>query len=761
MPAPPSRPASPPDARGPAPDARPAAGAAAWPGAGPDASPDLAPLFRPRSVALVGATERSMWSVNTFANLRHHSPDIAVHCVNPRRDRVHGVRSAPSLAAIGEPVDLAYIMSPRDTVPRVLREAAGCGAGAAIVLTAGFGETPDGRAAQRELVEVAAETGIRVLGPNGNGFVDVAGGVVPFGLRLPPLPAPGRASFVLQSGGLMKPLLCLARSWGVGVGLLANTGNEAVLSCTDVARYLVERAETGAVGLFLEAFRDPAAFRALAHRAVELDRPLVVLPVGRSEAARSAAMSHTGALTGDSAVTSAVLRGLGVVEVTSLEELLATTDLLARGLRPGGGRLAVVSASGGSCELLADQAAEQGLTLPPLPPAAVRGLTAILPEFAHVANPLDVTGYATVDPALPARAAEVVGRAGAGRFDLMLFQAFVSPPGSPSAADRAHFAGLAGTLHALPMPAVLQDEVAVGLGDFARELFAELDLVRLPGIEVGLRAVAGAVRYTARRRRLVTGPGAEAAAGTGSRTEAGADPPAGRAPLPPGPWSEAVALGLLARGGVPVVPHRLAGGVAAAVAAAREIGGRVVLKICSPDIAHKSDIGGVVLGVQGDVAVADAYAALMSAAAARAPAARIDGVLVTAFRPGGLELIAGVRRDRVWGPVLVLGFGGVLVEVLADVAIRPLPVGTPEVLEMLGELRGAALLRGARGAPDADAGAIAEAVRALAGTALSWGDGWESVEVNPLRVDGTVVEALDALLAAAPGGSPKISGRAR
>ena len=720
---------------------------------GTAAPPDLSRLFRPRSVALVGATDRSGWSVTAFENLRRYSPGVAVHCVNPRRDTVHGVPAAPSLAAIGEPVDLLYVMSPRDTVPDVIHEAGQVGAGAAVVLTAGFGETADGRAAERRLIDAANETGVRVLGPNGSGYINVGHRITPFGLGLPHLPDPGGAHFVLQSGGLMKPLLFLSRSWGVGVGLLAGTGNEAALSVTDVARYLLEEEETGAIGLFVEAFRDADGFRALARRAAELDRPVVVLPVGRSEEARRSALSHTGALTGDVAVTSAVLRDLGVIEVGTLEELVATTGLLATGARPRGGRLAVITASGGSCELLADKAADEGLTLPPLPEQAADALRELLPSFAHVQNPLDVTGYATVDPGLPATVAEVVAQATAGNFDVLLFQAFVSPPVRPAdpAPVRAHFARIAEALAAAPVPALLQDEVAAELSDYARELYRDLGLTRLPGIDVGLTALAHAVRYTAWRAAADGHAGEDAARpfpDNGRPTRPGGAEEGAAGPAGEGPLSEAAALGVLARHGVPVVPHRLAANPEEAAEAAREFGVPVVLKICSPDIAHKSDVGGVLLDVPAAEA-ADACARLLDRVAARVPDARIEGVLVAPYRTGGVELLAGVHRDPVWGPVLALGFGGVLVEVLADVAIRPLPVRPATVRDMLGELRGAALLRGVRGRPAADLDAVAGAVAALADAALALGETWQAIEINPLRVDGARVEALDALIVTA------------
>ncbi|MGI5242205.1 acetate--CoA ligase family protein [Dactylosporangium sp. CA-139066] len=696
---------------------------------------DLSPLFRPRSVALVGATERSNWSVNTFNNLRRYSPDVTVHCVSPSRQSVHGMLAAPTLTALGEPVDLAYIMAPRQYVPDLVREAGTLGIRGAVVLTAGFGETEDGKALQRELVAAAAETGVRVLGPNVSGYIDVGRSIVPFGLALPALADPGGASFVLQSGGLMKPVLSLANAWGIGVGSIIGTGNEAALSTTDVAAHLLDDPQTRAIGLFVEGFRDPGAFRALARRADELDRPIVALAVGRSDVARRAALSHTGSLAGDSLVTSAVLADLGVVEVHSMEELVATTGLLAAGVRPAGDRVAVVGASGGGCELIADKAADVGLRLPDLPEPAMAGLKELLPDFSDVHNPLDVTGYATVDIELPIKAAEVIAGTAADDYDVVLFQAFVTPPDDPPdpGGVRRHFTAIAETAHALGIPLLLQDEVAAGMGSFARGLFRELGLIRLPGVEVGLRALAHAVRYTGRRSR--------------PRNPA---PPlaAPREPLPAGNgrWSEAQALAALREFGLPAVPFRIAGDEGSAVAYAREFGGPVALKVVSPDIAHKTEAGGVELGIHGDAEVAAAYRRMHDTVARRAPGAAVDGVLVAPMRAGGVELIIGVNRDPTWGPILLVGLGGVLVEVLQDVALRPLPVTADDVHTMLAGLKGAALLDGPRGTAPVDHDALARAVASVAAAAQAWGDRWESIEVNPLRVDGSLVEALDALV---------------
>lgn len=694
----------------------------------------LSRLLRPTSVALVGATDRSNWSVNALANLRRYSPEVRVELVHPHRSEVLGRPAVSALRELAGPIDLAYVMAPREYVPGIIREAGELGVGGIVVLTAGFGETADGRVHHRELVAAATETGLPVLGPNGSGFVDVARSIVPFGLALPALPDPGAAAFVLQSGGLIKPLLAQARAWGIGVDAVIGTGNEAVLSSVAVADHLLEHG-AGAIGLFLEGFRDPAGFRALAAKAARLDRPLVVLPVGRSEAARSAAQSHTGALVADAGATGAVLRSLGVVEVDTMEDLIFTTGLLAAGFRPRGNRIAVVGASGGAGELIADAAEADDLTLPPFDPALEEALTGLLPAFSHVANPLDVTGYATVDPTLPVRAVETIAdRHGA---DVLLFQAFVTPPEDPAdpVATRDHFSAIARAFSGQSVPVLLADEVPLGLGDFARSLFAELGLVRLPGVAIGLRAVGHAVRYV-----------------RGRPAAAGRDPapsPASDGAAAVGRWSEPEALDRLARLGVPVIPHAVTGSPQEAVAAAESFGGPVVLKIVSADIGHKTEVGGVLVGLSGE-AVAQGWRTMTAQVAARCPEARIDGVMVAPLRSGGVELIAGVHRDPTWGPILMIGSGGVLTEVIKDVVLRPLPVSEADIRQMLGELKGSALLAGVRGRPGGDPAAVAGAVLALTRITRAWRPDWASVEINPLWVHGTTVEAWDALVIPQP-----------
>ncbi|HKF74828.1 MAG TPA: acetate--CoA ligase family protein [Candidatus Dormibacteraeota bacterium] len=704
------------------------------PGATPTAPERLAEFLRPRSVALVGATDRSMWSYYTFQNLRAFSPDVPVHCIHPRHDQVHGQPVHRSLRAIGGPVDLAYVMVPTDQVVPVLEEAADVGIRNAVVLTAGFAEAgPDGRALEADMVALARERDMLLLGPNGNGFINAADRVAPYGLPIvPPLQA-GPLGIVLQSGGLASVVLHMANSRNVGVSRLVATGNEAMVTATDVFAYLVRDDATRAVAAFLESIRDPERFRQLAREALEANKAVVVMKVGRSAAGQQAALAHTGAVVGDVAVARAALRQLGVVQVDSLEDLLVTAGLLAHEPRPLGRRLAAVTASGGACDIIADRATDEGLELPEFPPATTRRLTEVLPAFSNPRNPLDVTGYVVVDATISSRALEAVVDHAEGTYDTILYQATVpqSTPLDP-ALVLTRFQRLRAIVDRSPVPVVIQSASSTDVSPYGRTVMDEVGLYLLNGIEHGMTAIGRAVDWHERRRRLLARPAPSAAAPADS----------------PRPWptTEAEVRRLLQAGGVPVVPVRLAASTDEAVAAAVELGFPAVLKVASPDVLHKSDVGGVALDLRTPDDIAAAYARVTGSVARALPEARLEGVLVSPQRAGGVELLVSVRRDRTWGPVLAVGLGGVWVEALRDVSLRLLPVTVDDVVEALGELRGAALLGGARGRPAVSLRRVADVAVAIAGVAEGLGPALDTLEVNPLWAAAEEVEVLDALV---------------
>ncbi|MET8865713.1 acetate--CoA ligase family protein [Nonomuraea sp. NPDC004580] len=687
-------------------------------------------LFNPRSIALVGATDKSGWSISTLNNLRAHGFPGPVHLVNPRGGVVHGMPAHKSLTEIAEPVDLAYVMVPTTAVLGVLREGAKLGIGCYVILTAGFGEAgEEGARLEAEIAGFAVEQGLTILGPNGNGYINAAAGVTPYGLPIPPPLLRGEVGVVLQSGALASSVLSFAQARNVGISLLTSMGNEAVVSVTDVIDYLVDDPATRVIALFLETIRNPAEFSRVARRALEAGKPIVALKIGRSTLASHTAQAHTGALVGDDDVIDVALRRLGVIRVSSLEDLIITSGLLASSGPLPGPRVGVVTPSGGASEIIADRAEDEGLELPAFAPETVERLREIVPAFGTVQNPLDVTGYVLIDRTLLGRALDVV--TADPNIDLVMLLSEppkIAPP--DPAPVLAQYTASAERIAASRVPVVVVSNVLTDVTAFGRQVQQETGFPYVAGgIEHGMHAIGAAVRWSRTRARVLSRPEPIL------RAEGTLRPPGAH-----GVWAEHRAAALLASSGLPVVPSDLARSEEEAVAAAGRFGHPVVLKAAAEGLGHKSDVGGVRLGLSAEEDVRRAYREVVAAVPS------LDGVLVQPQRSGGIELLVGVVRDPAWGLTLAVGLGGVWVEVLRDTALRVLPVDADEVRTALAELRGAALLDGVRGGPAADLEAVADVVARVASFAESLGDGLESLEINPLLVTGSRVEALDALI---------------
>jgi acetate---CoA ligase (ADP-forming) len=710
----------------------------------------LREFFAPRSIAVVGASDTSGWARFVAASCQaagFSGPLIPVH---PRHQTVFGRAAVRSLRDLDEPADCAFIMTPADAVESVLADAGAAGVRGAIVLAAGYRELGEaGRALEQRMIATARAHGIMVLGPNCLGFLNAHARAAPFALTVPAPLLAGPVGIALQSGALASVVLAFAAAHAIGVSTLATMGNEAMIAATDVLDYLIEDDATRVICLFLEEISDPVRFGRAAERADRAGKPIVALKAGASPAGREVALAHTGAVAGDDAVVDAALRQLNIIRVRSIEEMLCTAALLGYDRWPRGRRMGVISTSGGACDLIADRAAAEGIEIPEFAPGTAEAITPLVPPFAAVRNPLDVTGYflanrrtsalTAVDHALDAAVADP-------GLDFIVFTGLTVPdarPPDPLAAMLAERAAWLGRrIASAPVPVIAVAHTCVNVGDYGRDLLRAAGVHLLGGIDLGMTALGHALRWLENRGR----PGLDVAAGgeawAGPAGEAWSEA-AGEA------WSEAAARDLLAGSGVPVVPGELVTSQDAAVAAARRFGPAVVLKICSAQINHKSDIGGVALGARGDDEVREAYARVR-AAGRSVPEALIDGVLVSPMRTGGVELIAGVTVDPTFGPVLAVGLGGVWVEVLGDTSLRVLPAGPGEVRRMLGELRGAALLRGARGSRPADLDALAEVISRIGQAALGLNGSLRALEVNPLWVDGDRIEALDVLVVAAP-----------
>ena len=714
----------------------------------------LREFFAPRSIALVGASDNSGWArfiVASCATAGFAGPLTAVH---PRATGAFGLPVVPSLRDLPEPADLAFILTPVQAVEGVLDDMGAAGIPNAVVLASGYREVGEaGRALEDALLDRAVANGVTVLGPNCLGFVNAHSRSAPYALALPPPLIPGPVGVALQSGALASVVLAFAKAHAIGVSVLTSMGNEAMMKTADVLDYLVEDEATRVICLFLEEIGDPARFARVAEKADRAGKPIVALKVGSSPAGQQAALAHTGSVAGDDAVVDAVLRQLNVIRVASLEELLTTGAALGYNRWPAGRRMGVLTLSGGSCDIIADAASAQGVAIPDFSAQTQAAIAALLPPFASPHNPLDVTGFGTLanlsgkkDPLTAADHALDLAVQDPN-LDFVLFSGLTLPEARPpdEGAARtleARVDWLAERVGSTPIPVIPVASTCVNVSDYGRGLLTRHGLNILGGLNLGLGALGHMLRWLENRGRARallanTGPARSAVHGTAST-------------WPGGPWSEAPlsemgARRLLADAGVPVVPGGLARSADEAAEVARQVGLPVALKVCSAQITHKSDIGGVVLGLGSEAEVRAGYEKVRAAGMA-VPGASVDGVLVTPMRAGGAELLAGVTVDPAFGPVLAVGLGGIWVEVLGDTSLRLLPVDAAEVRRMLGELRGLPLLQGARGATPANLDAVAEAIAGLGEVALALNGSLRVLEVNPLWVNGDQVEALDVLV---------------
>lgn len=695
-------------------------------------------FFRPRSIALVGATDNSRWSIYTFENLRNFNFPGPIYLVNPNREIVHGQRAYKTLSDLPEAVDLAFVMVSTPRVLPIVQEAAALGTAHFVVLTSGFSEMgAEGARLEGELLAFAREHGLMLLGPNGNGFINVTDQITPYGLPIAPPLKVGPVGVVLQSGALASAVLGFAQAHAIGLSFLVAMGNESMISVTDMVDYLVEDENTRAIALFLESVRHPDELRRVAEKARKRRKAIVALKIGRSEASSRAALAHTGALVGNDSINDAAFRQLGIIRVSSLEDLLTTAGLAGYSQPLPGRRMGVVTPSGGACDIISDLAEEVGILLPDFAPETVQQLQALLPSFSTSHNPLDVTGYVVVDPTLQLRALDIVSKD--PRIDFVLNLTSLGGGRSAPAPDvlanmLIQYEMLARLVRSAPHPIILSTNTCTDLSIAAYTVVEQTGLHVTAGMEHGVRALGRLLWWS---EQLDQPPDKASELSL----------PAILHDFPRiGVWSEARARTLLQQAGIPTVPGHLVTSPDEAVQAVRELGFPVVLKIQSADLLHKSDVGGVALNLASEEAVRAEFTAMLQRVRARQPNAEIEGILVSPMRLAGIELLVGIVRDDLWGLVLTLGLGGIWTEVLQDTATRLLPIQPAEILAMLGELRGAALLRGVRGREGVDLQALSEVIYRMSALALALGPRLSVLEINPLLVSAQRIEALDVLV---------------
>ena len=687
----------------------------------------LAPFFAPKSVAVIGASrDPSKIGGSVLANLKAAGFEGRVIPVNPGAVTVQGLAAVPSLRDLEEGVDLAVIAVPPADVLPALKDCVAKRVGGAVVISAGFREIGgEGQTREAELRAWLRGQPIRVLGPNCLGWIRP-------GRRLnvtfaPGMPRPGRIAFISHSGALAVAILDWSRERPMGFSLFASLGNQADLTETDVLEAVAEDPETQVIAAYLEGVADGRRFFETL-RAVTAKKPVVILKAGRSVEAARAVASHTGALAGSDRAFEAAVKQAGGVRVPSVEALFDLAHALERQPIPKGRRLAVVTNGGGLGIVATDAARDSGLVVPSLGPDVEAELRAVLPRTASVANPVDLVGDA--DAARFHDALHVLGRAHGVDVSLVLLTAQAATDSAMVA--RAIASATRGWT--IPIVAAFVGGPRVAPGAAALE---EAGIPAYPFPERAVAAIGGMTRVgEARRERPAEAP-------------VTVDRDSARRHLAALRETRAERLGLLdlqsalAAYGIRVAEARLSTTPEDAAAVAAEIGFPVALKIASPDITHKTDIGGVRLGLGSAAAVADAARAMMDRARRECPQAHIEGVLLQPMAPRGKELLLGVVRDPQFGPLVVVGFGGIYVEVLDDTAARLAPITPAEAREMLEELRMAPVLHGVRGEPPVDIPALAGTISRFSSLAVDASD-LREIELNPLMVSADVVIAVDA-----------------
>ncbi len=697
-------------------------------------------FYSPRSVAVVGATDdtrrfggRLMRQIGKFGYSGRILP------VNPRLSELNGMKCYPGISALPETPDHVGVVIAPDRVIGVLRECHAIGVQCATVFTAGYAETgsEQGRRLQEELVQFTRDTGLRVMGPNCNGpvnFIDRFSFSAGYAVSSLSEPA-GNVGLVSQSGGLGQTnVMWRAIKAGVHMSYQASCGNEADLTVIDFARFMLEGEQTDVVMMALEAIRDGQAFMDLAQYAAEREKPLIVLKFGLTEAGRQAAASHTGAITGSDDVFSAVCKQYGVIRVRDCNELYEQAIVLRRKKLPKGRRAASMSLSGGNVVQMADVGTDLGLSWHSYTAVTDRRLGELIPGYGKVGNPTDMTSLATGQPEIFRKAMEIISED--DNVDVMI-PVFTFAP----RADLEHAAKLSrdgakplvmlvtGGCHDDPSLTV---DALVGMGAAAYR--NTVDTLRYVRTAMAWREFLEAHRVQPVLQRP---QGIDQAAVAKSLRVAGERT-----------LTEREAKNLLAQYGLPVSREFLATNADEAAAHARAIQGPVALKIESADIAHKTEAGAIRLGITGEAAVRQAYEEVRAAALRYKPDARIAGVLVQEMVSRGVEMMLGIVRDPVFGPLVAVGIGGIYVEVLRDISFRVPPVDADAARGMLAELRGRKMLEGVRGMPPADADALADCIVRLSWLAHDQGDTIRELDINPLTVLPGGARVVDALLVA-------------
>jgi acyl-CoA synthetase (NDP forming) len=689
-------------------------------------TPSLDPMFRPRSIAVIGASnDANKIGGRPLRFLRKGGYAGNIFPVNPNASEIQGLRCYRTLGDVDKAIDQAIIALPAKQVLGAVDECIAVGVKAVQIFSAGFAEANnEGKGLQEQVRHRAMAAGVRVLGPNNLGLFNVADGF--FGTFATALdatwPETGSVAVATQSGAVGSYCLAMAQLRGLRFSHFVATGNEMDVDVADCIAWLARDPSTKVVMAAFEGCRDGRRLMAALGAARDHKKPVVLFKVGTTEAGAVAAASHTGSLAGSDEIYDAVFRSYQVHRAYSLTEMIDVAYACSSGPPPRGNSVGMVTTSGGVGVLMADVASEQGLHAPQLSAAARRDINQLLPMATGV-NPVDTTTQLMIDHGLFARVLDVM----LADQDIDIAIGFLAHVGR----NPSHFGELRTPLYELRArhPHVTFALCMMADPPLRREL-EERGFLVFDDPSYCVAALAAAARMRRHHKSTSFDVPVSGKRVAFSRLQ----------------LNETESKQVIAEAGIPVALDKVVSSARDARLAAEALGFPVAMKIVSPDIAHKSDVGGVVLGLEsGDEAVA-AFHRLMAEVPPRAPGARIDGVLATKMIDSGVETVLGATLDPVFGPVVMFGMGGVFLEVLKDVAFRPAPIGEEEAMEMVRETKAYEVLQGARGRPPADLPALARALARLSQFAAANVDVVESVDVNPFIVLKQGAIAVDALV---------------
>lgn len=690
---------------------------------------DISKLLRPRAVAVVGASEKSGFGGDTCRNILENQADTShVYPVNPKKETVFGKKCYPTLADLPEEIDLVILCTSQKTIVDFLKQAKAKGAGAAVVYASGYSEvgTAEGKAFEKELVDAAKALDMVVMGPNCAGYINFGDDIFSFAFIGDYKGKKGNIGFVSQSGQFCIDMM---KSAEMKYSFAISAGNSAMVQMEDYLNFLIDDSNTKVIALYLEGVKNPHKFEACLQKAMEKKKPVVILKAGRSPKGQATAASHTGSMAGSDKTYDAVFEKFGVIRADDMQDLRSTASLLAT-LRvlPRKPAFSAMCLSGGETAVSADTGFLHGIEYPDFSEATLKKLNDMLPDFATPRNPLDMTAALCYDA--DAFASGITTVMSDPSIEMGLVGLTISDKVTVS--NDIMFEGIRRAFEQIPdKPLAVMSFMEAARNKELVERFQNAGIPVLPTTKYGFRALQHLQNFilhdTIKREARLAIPEAHSA-----NTRA---------------LSEYESKKLLADNGVPVDLGYIAKTKAEVKEYAEKIGYPLVMKVESNDILHKSDVGGVMLNIKSLEQAEEAYDKILANAAQHAPNAKINGILMQKMLKAGTEMIIGLNSDPQFGPMLLVGMGGVFVEVFKDAALYPVPLNHDEALHMLQSLKSFKLLNGYRGNPPADIEALTDMMVKISDFAYRKKDTLKELDMNPLFVypKGEGVAIADAL----------------